>query len=239
MRSTLYFLSLMAMFVSAEVVAQSTGEASQAHGAYDPHRALTPSQHIKVALQHKHEGRMSLAIDTLTQALANYGSDIQLLAVRSSLYLETQQPSAALKDLNTALELDATDPRLLVNRADVYRQFGRTTEALSDLDRAIALNSEMVPAYFNRGTIHYQNGEYQKSLLDFTRCIEIEPHAAGPYFNRASVQDVLGDRDSAIADIKRFMNLTDNESWRKIAQELLDSWQDTDSAEKSGSENNS
>lgn len=208
------------------------------HGAYDPHKTLSPSQHIKVALQHKMEGRLSLAIDTLTQALANYGNNKQLLAVRSSLYLETRQLSAALKDINAALQLDPQDTRLLVNRADIYRQFGRSAEALSELDHAIALDQNMVAAFFNRGTINYQNGDYEKALEDFTRCIVIDPHLAGPYFNRAAVQNALGGNEAAIADLKRFMDLTDNESWKQKAEELLKDWEGADTGQRVQSKDN-
>lgn len=197
------------------------------HGAYDPHKALSADQHIKVALQHKVEGRMPLAIDTLTKALASNDKDFRLLAVRSSLFLESGQPSNALKDMNAALSLSPNEAGLLVNRAEVYRQFGRLDEAMADLDNAIAVNNTMVAAYFNRGTLHYQNGEHQLALKDFSRCIEINPHAAGPYFNRAAVLDVLGQQEQAIADIRHFMDLTENESWRKKAEELLQSWGST------------
>ncbi len=219
---------------SAEAVLPDNGDATgrddgassdRPHGAYDPHKSLSPEQQIKVALQHKREGRMPLAIDTLSQALARYGNDKQLLAVRSSLYLETQQLSAALRDMNAALKLDAQDPNLLVNRAEVYRQFGRPNEALADLDRAVSIDQNQVAAYFNRGTLHYQNGEYDKALRDFSRCIDIDAHAAGPYFNRAAVQDRLGDREAAIADMRRFRDLTDSEGWKQKAEELLQIWE--------------
>lgn len=239
MRCVVYFLLLYITVFAAGTAAQSTGSSGQPHGAYDPHWTLSPSQHVKVALQHKREGRMSLAIDTLTQALVSHGGDKQLLAVRSSLYLESQQPAAALKDLNAAMELDDGDPRLYINRAEVYRQFGRAENALTDLDAAIALDPNMVPAYFNRGTLHFQNGEYQKSLADFTRCINIDPHIAGPYFNRAAVQDALGDHDAAVTDIKRFMELTDNEGWRRQAEELLRNWQATVSVPQQNSNDGS
>ncbi len=180
--------------ISAKIAAQPKRAVKddRPHGAYDPHKALSADQHIKVALQHKVEGRMALAIDTLTKALASNEQNFRLLAVRSSLLLESGQPSNALKDMNAALKLSPNEAGLLVNRAEVYRQFGRLDEAMADLDSAIAINDTMVAAYFNRGTLHYQNGAHQSALEDFSRCIEINPHAAGPYFNRAAVLDTLG-----------------------------------------------
>lgn len=222
-------ISQLSEQLSAKIAAQPKRAATddRPHGAYDPHKTLSADQHIKVALQHKAEGRMALAIETLTQALASQGEHFRLLAVRSSLLLESGQLSNALKDMNAALKLAPNEAGLLVNRAEVYRQFGRLDEAMADLDNAIAVNDTMVAAYFNRGTLHYQNGAHQLALKDFSRCIEINPHAAGPYFNRAAVLDVLGQQEQAIADIRHFMDLTENESWRQKAEELLQSWDST------------
>lgn len=219
-------LGQLAEQLSAELAgaSKSSKTGDRPHGAYDPHKTLTPDQHITVALQHKVEGRMALAIDTLNQALASQGENFRLLAVRSSLLLESGQLSEALRDMNAALALAPEEAGLLVNRAEVYRQFGRTDEAMADLDQAVSVNGTMVAAYFNRGTLHYQNGDHDKALKDFSRCIEINPHAAGPYFNRAAVLDVMGQQEDAIADIRHFMDLTDNEEWRQKAEELLQSW---------------
>lgn len=200
------------------------GTDDRPHGAYDPHKALTPEQHIKVALQHKAEGRMPHAIEALTQALASQGENLQLLVIRSSLLLESGHLSEALRDLNAALMLAPREAGLLVNRAEIYRQFGRAEDALADLDQAVSVDDKMVAAYFNRGTLHYQNGDHQLALQDFSRCIEIDPHIAGPYFNRAAVFDVLGQQEEALADIRHFMDLTENEGWRKKAKELLQTW---------------
>ena len=213
--------------LSAELTSMlsSSGASNRPHGAYDPHKKLTPQQHIRVALQHKVEGRMPLAIESLTQALASSGEHFQLLAVRSSLFLESGNLSAALADLNAALDIAPKEPGLLVNRAEVYRQFGRKVDALLDLDRAILIDDRMVAAYFNRGTLHLQNSDYEKALADFTRCTEISPHTAGPYFNRAAVHDGMGKRPAAIADIRRFMELTKSESWHQKAEALLNDWE--------------
>jgi len=207
-----------------------------AHGAYDPHTQLSPSQHVKVALQHKSEGRLPMAIDTLTNALDRYDNDQLLLSVRSSLYLEAKQYSPALQDMNVALQKAPSNSSLLINRAKVYSQFGRLDDALTDLNNAITIDENLVAAYFNRGTIHHQKGDYKLALDDFTRCISIDPHMAGPYFNRAATLDLLGNNGAAIADIQNFIELTDNEVWKQKAEELLSLWQHASESESNGTD---
>jgi len=206
-----------------------------AHQASDPHQALSPTQHIKVALQHRDEGRLGPAIETLTRALASYGDNKQLLAVRSNLYLENKETSAALRDLNAALKLDSRDAGLLVNRASAYQKFGRTEDALADLDKALEIDGNMLAAYFNRGTILYGTGDYHRALADFTRCTEIDAAAAGPYFNRAAVHDVLGNREAAVSDVRQFIALTDNPAWKDKARFLLDQWESESNERRSDS----
>jgi tetratricopeptide (TPR) repeat protein len=112
----------------------------------------------------------------------------------------------------------------LTNRAQAYRQFGRIEAALKDLDHALALNPDLIAARFNRGSIYYSSSDYDKALVDFEHCIAVDPHAPAPYFNRASTHDALGNRQAAIQDIERFLELADNEDWKKAAQELLEKW---------------
>lgn len=195
------------------------------HKSHDPHSTLTAEKHIQVALQHKQEGRMFEAIQSLSMAIPKYSDNKGLYAVRASLYLEQGQPAAALQDLQMALKLDPEDPALLTNRAQVYRQFGQIREALVDLNKAINLSPNLLAARFNRGAIYYSSEDYQLALEDFDQCVAIDPHVAGPYFNRASTKQALGDTAGAKNDLNRFIQLSDSEQWKSTAQDLLQRWE--------------
>ena len=195
------------------------------HKSHDPHSSLTAEKHIQVALQHKQEGRMFEAIQSLSMAIPKYSDNKDLYAVRASLYMEQGQPAAALQDLQQALKLAPDDAVLLTNRAQVYRQFGQIREALTDLNKAISLNPDLLPARFNRGAIYYSSGDYQLALEDFDLCVAIDPHVAGPYFNRASTKQELGDTVGAKNDLNRFIQLSDSEQWKSTAQDLLKRWE--------------
>ncbi|MEN8712576.1 MAG: tetratricopeptide repeat protein [Arenicellales bacterium] len=195
------------------------------HKSHDPHSSLTAEKHIQVALQHKQEGRMFEAIQSLSMAIPKYSDNKDLYAVRASLYMEQGQPAAALQDLQQALKLAPDDAVLLTNRAQVYRQFGQIREALTDLNKAISLNPDLLPARFNRGAIYYSSGDYQLALEDFDQCVAIDPHVAGPYFNRASTKQELGDTVGAKNDLNRFIQLSDSEQWKSTAQDLLKRWE--------------
>ena len=203
------------------------------HGAYDPHAKLGPDKLAQVALKHRAEGRYALAIQTLDQAISQYSNNANLHGVRGSILLEQGKTTAALKDLETSISLDKSNPVTLTNRAQAYRQFGRIKESLNDLNQAIKLDSNMLAARFNRGAIYYSSGDFKKALVDFDQCVAIDPHAPAPYFNRAAVNDALGKHKDAIKDLDRFIELADNEAWKKTARELKKKWSASNKKTKS------
>ena len=203
------------------------------HGSQDPHAALSANKLIQVALQHRDEGRLKEAIDVMNDVIVRHDKQASYYSIRGSLKLEMGQVSESLTDFEQPLAIQPNDPVVLTNRAQAYRQFGRIAEALSDLDKAIEKNPDFIAARFNRGAIYYSSSDFNKALKDFNHCIAVNPHTDALYFNRASVYDALGQRDNAIADIKRFMELSKNDKWKKTAKELLDKWQKDSKPEKS------
>lgn len=210
------------------------------HGSYDPHSTLSVESLIKVALQHHQEGRPELALQTLAEAIQKFPQSAEPLAVRASMKLQSNQVTEALKDLEKAVTLAPDDAQVRVNRAQAYRAFGREGDALADLDYAISVSPDLIAARFNRGAMLYAKEDFEKALADFDHCIAVDPHSAAPYYNRASTFKALQRDDEATADLERFIQLTDNEEWKKSAEELLTNWttpatEDKTITEKQGS----
>lgn len=207
------------------VTSLPAGPMSRPHTGGDPHAALTPGQLIKVALQHQAEGREVEAMASLTSAIMRFPDSADLRAVRASVFLQQGKVTEALQDLEKAVALAPDNPEIRVNRAEAYRRFNRIDEALADLDKAVAVAPDMVAARFNRGSLYFAKGEYEKAVTDFDHAVAVNPHAAAPWFNLAIAKQSLGNQPGAEADMKRFLELTDNEQWRKTAKETLDAWQ--------------
>jgi len=169
------------------------------------------------------------AIQSLSMAIAKYSDNVDLYAVRASLYMEQGKPAAALQDFSRHWSLHLMMPPYWLT-GQVYRQFGQIAEALADLDKAIKINPDLLPARFNRGANYYSSGEYKRALEDFDQCIVIDPHEAGPYFNRASIKQALGDAVGAKNDLNRFIQLSSSEQWKSTARELLIRWEKDDSS---------
>lgn len=204
----------------------------KAHSGPNPHAKLSPGQHIAVAQQHANEGRMREALDILTRAMLEHPDNADLIGTRGSMLLAQNKVFDALIDLEKAVALAPDNVLLLINRSQAYGKFNRLEEAMNDLNRAVSLSPELLPARFNRGTLLYGEGKYKEALEDFDICIKAAPDTAGPYFNRAVTREAAGDQAGALSDMERFLQLSDNTEWNKIARETLASWNAVKNQEK-------
>ena len=198
---------------------------AERHLGPNPHAALSSEQHIAVAMQHADEGRTAEALDVLTRAIAGSPNDPSLIGTRGSLLLAQDRAFDALVDLEKAVSLAPDSALLLINRSQAYRKFNRPQEAMADLDKAVALEPKLVPARFNRGVLLYGEARYKEALADFDVCVEVAPGTPGPYFNRAITRDAVGDQAGAVHDMNRFLELSDNPEWNKIARETMAKWE--------------
>lgn len=203
---------------------------SDRHAGPNPHAMLSAEQHIAVAMQHAEEGRSEEALDILTRAIIANPNDPSLIGTRGSLLLSQDRVYEALVDLEQAVNLAPGSALLLVNRSQAYRKFNRYEDAMADLDKAIAIDPDLVPARFNRGSLLYGEARYQEALADFDVAIQIESETAGPYFNRAITRDALNDRAGALSDMNRFIELSDNSEWEKVARETMEKWGNEESS---------
>lgn len=117
---------------------------------------------------------------------------------------------------------NALTPEQLIATALQHRAEGRFPEALEVLDQAVLKYPDFIAARFNRGVLYHSKGKFKEALADFDHCIAIDPHQAAPYFNRATTHEALGQKDEAMADLKRFIERSNDEAWRKTAQRLSD-----------------
>ncbi|OOY40427.1 hypothetical protein BOV90_04165 [Solemya velum gill symbiont] len=185
---------------------------------------LTHDQAARRAIELSKNGDFSEAISVLKEAVTNYPRSAQLYALRSDIHRQDRNVEASLDDISVAIELNSESASYHVGRAQLYISLERMQEAEADLNKAIELEPDLIAGYFNRGTLYAHLGQHEKALGDLDTCINKAPAFAAPYFNRASVLDHLGRRQEAIADVERFIELADDEEWKKIGRDQLLKW---------------
>ncbi len=210
------------------------GRASALHRGPNPHAKLSPEQHIQVAAQHWAAGRKPQAMAVLSQALAKYPHYAELFNMRASLEFEQQDIKGALADMEQAVKLEPDNALYRVTRAQLYLRFERKEEALADLNKAVKLSPDLLPARFNRGSLLANLGREKEAMEDFSHCIKIEPDLPAPWFNRGSMYWALGKKDKARADIRRFIELSEEASWKQAGEDLLKAWKQQDAQQAAG-----
>jgi len=163
-------------------------------------------------------------LEQLVALLQDHPKSAKLYAERAGLYVELKEITQALQDITMAVDLDPNNPDYRTNRAQLLRQFKKNHEALKELNKALELNPKHLGALFNRGALYFNTNKYEKALADFSACIKAQPDVAPPYFNRAFTYEQLHDFDKAKADLKKFVSLTNNEHWKKLAQDKIEEW---------------
>ncbi len=163
-------------------------------------------------------------LENLLQLIEDHPQSAKLYAERASIYVQLKEITAALHDITMAVDLDPNNPDYRTNRAQLLRQFKKNKEALEELNKAIEINPKHLGALFNRGALYFNTNKFDKALEDFTACINAKPKVAPPYFNRAFTYEQLHDFKKAKEDLQKFVKLTDNPEWKKLATEKLDEW---------------
>ena len=163
-------------------------------------------------------------LEELVQLLEDHPKSAKLYAERAQLYVDLKEITQALHDISMAVDLDPNNADYRTNRAQLLRQFKKNAEALKELNKALEINPKHLGALFNRGALYFNTNRFDKALEDFSACIKAQPDVAPPYFNRAFTYEQLHDFDKAKADLKKFISITNNEHWKKLAQDKITEW---------------
>ncbi len=211
---TLFFLSLFLVFASCNHQKKENDKSVYREVKKQPKanfkKNITPEQKQK--------------LEELIQLLEDHPKSAKLYAERAGMFVEMNEITQALQDITMAVDLDPQNPDYRTNRAQLLRQFKKNYEALEELNKALEIDPEHLGALFNRGALYFNTNKYEKALEDFSACIKSQPDVAPPYFNRAFTYEQLHDFEKAKADLKKFIELTDNEEWKKLAQDKITEW---------------
>jgi tetratricopeptide (TPR) repeat protein len=217
MKNILRLLTL-SIFV---LLANCKGESNQKKDNYKP---LTKDE-VKASVNKKDiDPELKKKLEGLIELLEDHPKSAKLYAERAGIFVDMKEITQALADITMAVDLDPNNADYRTNRAQLLRQFKKNVPALEELNKALELEPKHLGALFNRGALYFNTNKFEKALADFTTCIESRPEVAPPYYNRAFTYEQLHDFKAAKNDLKKFVKLTDNEKWKKLAMEKIDEW---------------
>ncbi len=167
-------------------------------------------------------------LENLVAMMDQHPQSAKLYAERANLFVLMKKTMQALHDIDMAVELDPDNSDYHTNKAQLLRQFKRNEEALEELMTAIKLDPKSVGAHFNRGALYFNTNNFEKALKDFSFCINQRPEVAPPYFNRAFTYEQLHDFSSAKKDLQKFVEISNNPEWKRMAGDKLEEWDKVD-----------
>lgn len=135
-------------------------------------------------------------------------SDTYLL--RSQVYLNLQDTSAAYNDIEKSLSINQESDFAYAIRGMLKYEQKRYDEGLEDLNKAIQRNKRRADYYTNRAIVLMKMNKLRDAMADFDLAIEIDNRNGLSYFNRGILRSQVGDINRAIEDFTTCLALQPN-----------------------------
>ena len=136
--------------------------------------------------------------------------------------LRQAEGQTAIEDYDEAIRLDSKDAVAYFDRGNAYHSLNKKKRAIEDYDKAILLDPQFAEAYHNRGTTHRDLRQFERAIEDYDQAILLNPQDAVAYNNRGNAYKLQGKKAEAMADFEKFITLTDNPQWVKIARQQIE-----------------
>lgn len=140
----------------------------------------------------------------INRLIADDPDKASLYNTRASLYLQYNNPRAALADAEKAIALDPKDPAHYVTRGDVYFSLGKVHDAVTSLKQARMVSSTHMPSLLKLGEIYFFLKDYKTSLLYLDTAARLDDTNPDPWLMSGFALAEAGDTSNAI----RYFNET-------------------------------
>ena len=158
------------MIVKA-VTAQDAATGRNA-GTHDPDHSSQPTGWCVL---HVDKRELVQALSDCSYALSLDPNDVQALTSRSSVYLFSNDPKAAIDDLERAILLRPDIASLHLYRGVAHSELGLSEKAISDFSQAILLRPDLVMALHNRGYEFEKLGDVKRAVADYEAALRLAP----------------------------------------------------------------
>jgi type IV pilus assembly protein PilF len=163
---------------------------------------------LELASGYFSEGKTSIALDELKQALAadpNYGDAYNL---RGLIYQRLSDPRQAEESFRRAIALNSRDADAAHNYGWMLCQQRRFEEGLAQFNRAlaVALYTGQSKTLMTKGLCEIGAGRKSEAELSFRRSLELDASNPITGFNLASLLHERGDNERAQFYIRRINN---------------------------------
>ena len=145
---------------------------------------------------------MTSALKLSDEAVADFPTNAQPLALRARFLERLHRYEDALRDLSAALKLESTTASLWQARGEVNFKSSRFKESVSDFDRVIQLDPAQAPHHWQRGISLYYAARFTDGRKQFELHQSVNPddveNAVWHFLCAAGERGVTNARNSMI-----------------------------------------
>ena len=161
----------------------------------------------KVILSEFYEGchKYPEAVSILSELIAEYGNEPELLEPRSDCYLGMGMTKEALADMTKCIEISQGKASAYYQgmRAHIYRCAGQYAEAINDLNAFVDKYPTRAYGYYARGWCKELSGDESAALEDYNDGIAVDEDYPYIYLMRGEIYLKRGMTDDANKDFEQ------------------------------------
>ncbi len=103
----------------------------------------------------------------------------------------------------------------------VYYQQGKLGEVEAIFRAILADSPDDAELHYNLGGVLAGQGRFDEAIAEFEQAIEMNPSLAESYLGLGSVYKQQGQNEQAITALHKYLELSQDPTWRQRAQEML------------------
>ena len=180
-----------------------------------------PSQLITEARADLDAQNVREAIAKLEEAVRLNSNSVEARYLLGNAYAQDEQLSQAERQLTEVLRLDAAHTDARSNLGVVYYRQGKLQDAEKAFRTALKDEPNDSEIHYNLGGVLAALNRLDDAVAEFTIAIRLAPSLAEPYLGLGSVYKLQGQNAEAITALRKYVELSDDPTWREQAKQML------------------
>jgi len=161
------------------------------------------------------------ALGEAERSAAEAPSDAEAQYRLGNAYAEAGRYAEAEQAYSRALSINPDHVDATSNLGVIYYRQGRSADAETLFRKVLADHPEDAEIRYNLGGALAAQNRLDEAAAEFAMAIEANPELAQPYLGLGTVYQEQGKRQEAIEALQKYVELSDDPTWREQAKQML------------------
>ncbi|MEM6963793.1 MAG: tetratricopeptide repeat protein [Bacteroidota bacterium] len=148
-----------------------------------------------------------LAIDQLTDLIAENPNDPKLYATRAKAFYENDGYDNAILDMASAMKIDSTNADYHHLLADIYLDYSKSRLALQTMKRCVALHPDRIPSLLKLAEFQQILKQYDASMATIAKVMRAEPNNPEGFFMIGLNHVLMGNKQMASKNLQKCVDI--------------------------------